>query len=242
MRWSWYPRWGSLLAILFISSLVSIGFFVAEAINDHTMVNSFLITNLILAWIPLIIAYYLLRILPAYPWLNWRPMILTVLWLGLLPNSFYLVSDLIHLSLVNPNNILYDSVMFQTFIFNGLVLGYLSVYLIHRQLQRRISRKWTNILLGLAFFMCSYAIFLGREMRLSSWDFVTNPASILFGMSSPFTNISGHLQAYTVTLMFFILIGLMYVVVFSLLQILTRPRMQAPGLKPAHSPVDRVHR
>jgi uncharacterized membrane protein len=169
-------------------------------------------------------------------------MILTVLWLGLLPNSFYLVSDLIHLSLVNPNNILYDSVMFQTFIFNGLVLGYLSVYVIHRQLQRRISRKWTNILLGLAFFMCSYAIFLGREMRLSSWDFVTNPASILFGMSSPFTNISGHLQAYTVTLMFFILIGLMYVVVFSLLQILTRPRMQAPGLKPAHSPVDRVHR
>jgi uncharacterized membrane protein len=79
-------------------------------------------------------------------------------------------------------------------------------------------------------------------MRLSSWDFITNPASILFGMSSPFANISGHLQVYTVTLMFFILIGLMYVVMFSLLQIFNRSRLQASEPKLAHASVDRIHR
>jgi uncharacterized membrane protein len=242
MRWNKHSRWSSALTTLFLSSLVSIGFFVAQAINNHSWANSYLLINLLLAWIPLLVVYYLLRVLPNYPWLNWRPMLLTFLWLGLLPNSFYLVSDLIHLALVAQNSILYDSVMFQTFIFNGLILGYLSVYLVHRQLLRRITNHWVNILLGLAFFVCSFAIYLGRELRLSSWNFVTTPASILFGISSPFVNISGHLQAYTVTLMFFILIVLMYVVVFRLLQIFIQPRAQLPDQHLTSPVADKVHR
>jgi uncharacterized membrane protein len=242
MRWNKDSQQSSVLATLFLSSLVSFGFFAVEAINNHSLANSFLLGNLLLAWIPLLVVYYLLRVLPNYPWLNWRPMLLTFLWLSLLPNSFYLVSDLIHLALVNPNNLLYDSVMFQTFIFNGLILGYLSVYLVHRQLLRRVSVRWTNTLLGLAFFVCSFAIYLGRELRLNSWSFITNPASILFGISSPFINIAGHLQAYTVTLMFFILISFMYVVVFRLLQIFTRPRLPAPERPITNSLADRLHR
>lgn len=231
-----------MLATLFLSSLVSFGFFLAEAINNHSLANSFLLVNLLLAWIPLLVVYYLLKVLPKYPWLNWRPMLLTFIWLSLLPNSFYLVSDLIHLALVNPNNILYDSVMFQTFIFNGLVLGYLSVYLVHRQLLRRVNVRWTNILLGLSFFTCSFAIYLGRELRLSSWNFVSNPASIVFGISSPFINITGHLQAYTVTLMFFILITTMYVVVFRLLQIFTQPRYRISEQPFAKPLADKIRR
>lgn len=215
MRWSFRSRRAFMFMTLGLSSLVSIGFFVVNSINQRAIVDSYLISNLILAWLPFITVNWLIMILPRYPWISWRIMLLTVVWISLLPNSFYLVSDLTHLN-ESTNNILYTSAMFESFILNGLMLGYISVYLIHQQLRQRLSRTWVNILLGLTFFVCSFAIYLGRDLRWSSWDLLTNPAAILFDISNIFVNPSAHIQAFTTTAMFFVLISSIYVVLWRL--------------------------
>ena len=133
---------------------MSLGFLVGSVINNRSLVDTYLGWNLLLAWLPMLLTIWLLKILPHYPWLNWRPLLLTALWLAFLPNSFYLISDLVHLQQIAPKNALYDSVMFESFILNGLALGYVSIYLIHRQLLKRISRLSAAGLIELTLFLC----------------------------------------------------------------------------------------
>src|SRR5690348_10288215 len=76
---------------------------------------SYLPWNLFLAWIPLGLTALLVYYLRHHRWSNWPGLILTVAWLLFLPNSFYLVSDYIHLQGTPTESALYDAVMFTMF-------------------------------------------------------------------------------------------------------------------------------
>src|SRR5665213_201016 len=210
----------SILATLFYSSLVSLGFLVVHIIDTRGFIYWYLGWNLLLAWVPLLLVGWLLRSLRDYPWLNWRPMILTVLWVGFLPNSFYLVSDLIHLQNAATTHILFDSMMLESFAINGLILGFLSLYLIHVQLLKRLNRRTVTGLIGLVLVLCSFAIYLGRDLRWNSWDLLVNPVGILFDVSNQFIDPGAHIQALTTTTMFLVLLGSLYAVAWRLTRLL----------------------
>ena len=88
------PGFARSLAML---SLVSVGFFVVGAIENHSLVFWFLVWNLFLAWLPLLFVLWLLPVIKRYGWTSWSGILLTLLWINFLPNSFYMVSDFIHL-------------------------------------------------------------------------------------------------------------------------------------------------
>jgi uncharacterized membrane protein len=201
-----------LLVWLSLLSAVSIGFFIVSAINNRSLADWYLVWNLFLAWLPLVCIFWLLKILPLKPWLSWQPLSLTALWLIFLPNSFYLVSDLLHLQDVARANILYDSVMFESFVLTGLLLGYVSLYVMHEELRKRISNRLAALLIGFVIFLCSFAIYLGRDLRWNSWDVLLNPAGILFDISELIVHFRMHEQALTMTLAFFILLTTLYFV------------------------------
>jgi uncharacterized membrane protein len=215
-------RTGALIKLLLLTSLVSIGLCLGDAIANHSAALIYWIYNLFLAWLPILFIGWLLICLKKWPWLNWRPMLLTVLWLSFLPNSFYLVSDLIHLQGVGQSHVLFDSVMFESFIINGLMLGYLSVFLIHNELLKRISARMSTFLIGLSLFLCSYAIYLGRDLRWSSWDLLINFPGILFDVSETITNPKGHVQAFTTTLTFFVFISVFYILAWRATKIIRK--------------------
>jgi uncharacterized membrane protein len=222
MRDLLHSRLGTILKLLLLSSLLSIAFSVVNALATKSTDLTYLLWNLLLAWLPIFFVGCLLVVLGHYPWLNWRPVILTALWVGFLPNSFYLVSDLIHLQGVSQSQLVFDSVMFETFVINGLLVGYLSVWLVHRQLLRRVSTRMSTFLIGLTFFVCSFAIYLGRDLRLSSWDLLLNPPGILFDSSVPLVSPRSHLQAFSTTLTFFVFLSVLYIVIWKLLSALTK--------------------
>ena len=199
-----------------LSSIVSFALLGVSVVHNRSLADTYLGWNLLLAWLPVVLAVVLIAELPKYPWLNWRPLLLTFLWLVLLPNSFYLISDLVHLPEVLSRNLIYDSVMFESFILNGLALGCLSLYMVHRQLIKRIRREWAGALIGLTLFLCSFAIYLGRDLRLSSWNLLSNPAGILFSVANPLVDPAHHGDAYTTTLIFFVILSTLYVVVWKL--------------------------
>jgi uncharacterized membrane protein len=199
---------------LVVSNGVSIILFLFRAADARSWRYAFLLWNLLLGWAPLLFAWWLKQRLSQGRWLTWQNLLLTGLWLGFLPNSFYLVSDLIHLHSTGEVSLLYDAVMFFSFIFNGYVAGFASVYLVHRELLRRLNVWRAHALVAFVLLLCSFAIYLGRNLRWNTWDVLVNPFGILFDVSDRIINPLAHPQVFTTTFTFFILLTSMYAVIW----------------------------
>jgi len=191
---------------------VSVGLFVAGAVANHSLQFGYLLWNLFLAWSPLVFALILLRALRSHRWSSWGMLTVTLLWLLLLPNSFYMISDFIHIQDVLRHNLLYDVVMFTAFIFTAALLGFSSLYMVHAELRRRVSVRGSSIIVGSVLLLCSFAIYLGRDLRWNSWDVFVNPAGILFDVSDHLIHPLRYGDMFTITGSFFILLTSLYIV------------------------------
>lgn len=195
---------------LVMSTLVSAGLFVYGAYRDGNAAFGYLLWNLFLAWVPFGLAIWLMRTLKHKLWSSWEALCLTLLWLIFLPNAFYMVSDFIHLQDVSPASVLYDAVMLTAFVFTSLVLGFSSVYLVHMQLRRRTRPATAALIIAFLLLVCSFAIYIGRDLRWNSWDVLTNPAGLLFDVSARFVYSANYTQLLLVVSSFFVLLGSMY--------------------------------
>lgn len=215
-----------LVQALALASTVSVGFYLVGTLFAHSGAYWYLVWNLFLAWLPLLFAAWLVAILPARSWDSWLAIALTLLWLGFLPNSFYIITDFIHLA-ADTGNLLYQAAMIMSFALNGLALGFVSLYILHRQLLKRLANYQAAVVVALVLVLTSFAIYLGRDLRWNSWDALTNPAGILFDISDVLLHPFGHLQAFTTTLTFFSLLGGIYATGWQLLRAF-RPSAETP--------------
>lgn len=201
-------------ALLGLSGL-SVLLMAIGAFRGNGMQDSYLVWNLFLAWIPMILAYILVRQLRSKLWSSWPAIGLTLAWLLFLPNSFYIVSDYIHLEDMARASVLFDSLTFTLFILNGMILGYTSLYMVQSQLRLRVSRLQSEGFVAGLLLLCSFAIYLGRDLRWNSWDVLVNPAGLLFDVSERVIDPLGHPATFTTTGMFFLfLAGLYWVLVY----------------------------
>ncbi len=199
-------------------SVLSIGLLGLGAIRGNGFTDWYLAWNLALAWIPLALAYALVAQLKHKAWSSWTGIALSIVWLLFLPNSFYMVSDYIHLQDIPRTNVLYDSLTFTVFILNGLILGYTSLYMVQAQLRKRVSNLQAEAFAAVMLLLCSFAIYLGRDLRWNSWDVLVNPAGILFDVSERIIDPLAHPAAFTTTLMFFVFLAGLYWVLLRLAQ------------------------
>ncbi len=195
---------------LVASSIVSSGLFAYGAWRNRSLNYDYLFLDLLLAWLPLLFAVWLTRVLQRKLWSSWEALLASVLWLVFLPNSFYMISDFIHLQDVRTVDILYDAVMFTSFIYTAVLLGFSSLYLIHLQLRRRLSANSAMVWIGLTLLVSSVAIYLGRDLRWNSWDVLTNPGGLLFDISDRLLHPSAYPQMFLTIIAFFVLLVSMY--------------------------------
>ena len=178
----WTPR-NQFISALIISSLVSVALYGYGAVANHSLEYGFFIWNLILAWLPFLFAIWLTNVLGHKPWSSWEGITASVLWLLFLPNSFYIISDLIHFREIERHDVLFDAVMFMSFIITGMILGFASLYLVQVQLRKRLSSLKAGFWVALTLLLCSIGIYIGRDLRWNSWDILTNPGGLLFDLS-----------------------------------------------------------
>jgi uncharacterized membrane protein len=201
------------ISAIMASMLASVGFFVFGAWQKNGLGYWYLLWNLFLAWIPLMLAQLLVRLLEHNAWSSWRGIGLSLLWLLFLPNSFYMVTDYIHLTDVASDDLLYYAVTFTSFILNGLILGYLSMYLVHRELRKRLPQaNAMRTMLGV-ILLCSIAIYIGRDLRWNTWDVLLNPGGILFALSNRMLSPATYPAMVVTVVSFFVFIASFYFVV-----------------------------
>ena len=218
---------GRIVNALIITNAVSLALFLMRLVGAENFRYWFMVWNLVLAWIAPLVAWLLVRQLATKPWRHWSSVLLTVAWLGFLPNSFYMVSDLIHVQQTGEVNIIFDTVLFASFIFNGFIAGFLGTFLLHRQLLKRLSYTRAFAVVIAVFALCGYAIYLGRVLRWNTWDALVQPAAVLFDISDTIINPLSHPQAYVITLSFTLLISALYLLAWEVYRVL-RIRSDAP--------------
>ncbi len=197
---------------LLAASLAGVGLFFVDALRNHNLNFVYLIWNLFLGWLPLVFALWLERILRRKLWSSWQAIGVTLLWLAFLPNSFYIITDYIHLQDYLRVDPVFDIIVFSEFILTGFTLGLLSLYLVHQQLRQRLRGRSSTWMLALVIFSTSFAIYIGRDLRWNTWDVLLNPASLLFDISDRLLHPWEHPEMFTSTLGFFVLISTMYAV------------------------------
>ncbi len=213
-------RYSGVIKALVLSNFMSLVLLIIKMISTHSWVYLYLSWNIFLAWLCLLFAYGLTVHLKNGLWRSWQAVALCILWLGFLPNSFYLSTDLMHLRNSTASTVLFDVTLFVLFMFNGFVSGIWSTFLVHSALLKRFKSIYCHIFIVLVLISCSFGIFLGRSLRWNTWDVIINPAGLLFDISDSFINPSAHPQAFVTTTTFFILIGSVYYVVWKLVKAL----------------------
>lgn len=204
---------------LLCSSLASLGLYAFSAASNDEVAYTYLLWNLALAWIPLVLILWLERVLRARLWSSWLPLFLTIIWLSFLPNSFYMITDFVHLHEIPRNDMLFDVVMFTSFVMNGMMLGYLSLYIVHQELLKRLSRRMSAALVGGVLLLSSFAIYIGRDLRWNTWDVLLNPASVIFDVSDRILNPAAHPTVFSTTISFFVLLASVYAVVWHIMRV-----------------------
>jgi uncharacterized membrane protein len=199
---------------LAVSSLVSVALFGIGALSNNSWDFWYLNWNLFLAWIPLGIMILLERALRSHSWYGWWPILLTLAFLAFLPNTFYLITDIIHLQESARTDLIFDVVMFNSFILNGCILGFLGVFMFHAELRKRLNDMTSWLWVAAVMLLTSFAIYIGRDLRWNTWDVLLNPASILLEVSERILHPSQHPELFTITLSFFVLLTSLYMVVW----------------------------
>jgi uncharacterized membrane protein len=202
------------MASLGLSIAVSVGLLAARVIASDSTRYAFLLWNIVLATVPLLLGWLLVQRIRELGWLRWQQIALTIIWLAFLPNSFYLVTDFVHLRQTYEASLLFDVVLLSSFMCNGFILGFISVYMVHRELVKRLSDIQAYALVGLIFVACSFAAYLGRFTRWNTWDLVLRPAGLLFDVSDRFVNPGAHTDTYVATLVLFLLLMSTYTVIY----------------------------
>jgi uncharacterized membrane protein len=131
--------------------------------------------NLILAWIPMLFSWQLCWQLDRPKRRRWLIGALFVGWLLFFPNAAYIVTDMVHLKSRDPIPRWFDYILITAYAWTGLVLGYVSLTLLHYRVRAALGRAagwgFVALMLGLG----SFGIYLGRFLRWNSWDVFARP-------------------------------------------------------------------
>jgi len=164
---------GRLLRICAVTSAIAVSVLAAYRIASGSGDLDYLLWNLALAWVPLVAALALddVRSTPLRYQLP-----LLALWLAFFPNAPYLVTDLIHIDPADHTaiGILGDAALVSVAPV-GLALGFSSLMLVERTVRQRSGSRVALAVSVLSLVIACLGIYLGRVVRLNSWDLLSRP-------------------------------------------------------------------
>ncbi|MDX1921355.1 MAG: DUF1361 domain-containing protein [Candidatus Caenarcaniphilales bacterium] len=164
----------------------------------------FLIWNLILAWVPLVLSTLLVSSKKFQETKNLAKYLPYLLWLIFYPNAPYVFTDFLHYAWHPTEGLLLWFDISMLFLFS--LLGFLCAYVSLRQICSLLPKSLQKAFPYFILFLSSYGIYLGRFIRLNSWDLATNLPKVIITVLQSFTEAF----TYQFTFLVFIFIALVY--------------------------------
>ena len=152
-----------------------------------------------------------------------------VLWLLFLPNAPYIVTDFVHLSAGSPAPLWLDGVEVSAFAWTGMLLGFVSLYLVHAVARHRLGAvpSWIGVLCVLG--LVGVGVYLGRVKRWNSWDLLTQPGARLAQLHAHLGDPASLTRAVGISLAVTCLLAAAYLVFYVLMAV----RLVAPATRRA---------
>jgi len=198
--------------LLSLSVLFSCLLVVARMIHTGRNTFLFLVWNLFLAYVPYVITGYLRR-RSVRSIVKWQFALLFVVWLLFIPNAFYIITDLFHLGdHYNDRQApqWFDLVLILSFVWNGLVLGILSVHQMEKSLRPFLPERHEFFFLYPVMWLNALGVYTGRYLRYNSWDVITDPLQLCRDIASIIIHPLHNREAWDMIFCFSIMMTLMY--------------------------------
>jgi uncharacterized membrane protein len=201
---------------LLMASVVSVALVVARIFWTGRWQYGFLAWNLFLAWLPLAFA---LMACDAYQ----KPETSSVrfwgfagAWLLFFPNAPYIFTDIIHLTNRSLGHFWVDLVLVLLCALTGLVLGFVSLFLMQSLIRRMLGQAASWIFIAIVAGLSGFGIYLGRFLRFNSWDVVFKPFALSRGIGQWASDPLANPVSFAFPLLFSTFLFVAYVMLYAL--------------------------
>lgn len=181
-----------------------------------TLRPAFLIWNLFLAWLPLVFALLACDHYAERKGRNLRFVGFAGAWLLFFPNAPYIFTDLIHVSSGFYQHYWMDLLMVLLCAMTGLVLGFVSLYLMQSVVNSMFGWLASWLFIGAIALLSGIGIYLGRFLRFNSWDIVLRPFKLYHGVNNWFSAPVGDPKSLAFPAMFATFLFVAYVMLYAL--------------------------
>ena len=171
--------------------------------------------NLLLAWIPFALALLIYdghrrgaRLV--------QLLALGLLWLLFFPNAPYIVTDFKYLADMTGKTFLFEGLLIGTAALTGLLLGFMSLYLIQAMVRRAAGARYAWLFVFVALGLSSVGVYLGRVLRWNSWDVFVRPGSLLGELAGALVDPLAHPRPIAITILFTSFLLASYAIFYSL--------------------------
>jgi uncharacterized membrane protein len=189
----------NILKMFGVVTLVNIAIlFIRNYVESNTVYN-FLLWNLFLGFVPFLVAYILrlfevrMKLMP-YLFFNG-------LWLLFYPNAPYMMTDLIHVQ-ARSTTVIYDTLIIYSISTLSLFYGFYSLKWVAEIWQKRFSKRTAIWLLVASIVLSGLGNYLGRILRLNSWDLFTHPGRVFLDIWHHLWPISSNQVTYYIVGLF----------------------------------------
>lgn len=207
--------------IMFYIAIVYILLSIIFGLAIHSFLHLMMGWNMLLALIPFAITFFIKRSKNIEPYIF---ILIFILWLLFFPNSFYFLTDLIHITkldiyVLENNQFVYNEDIIEWLKFTHLMLGAIagaflgltSLYQMHIILSQKQIKYLTPIIIVI-IFLSSIGIYIGRFLRFNSWD-IFNPFLIIKTLI-----IKMNLFGLLFILLFFLIMLILYYLFYHLIK------------------------
>src|SRR5437764_4395117 len=156
--------------IIILSCLFSVALVLFRIVYTQQILFLGMIWNLFLAYIPLGLSNYISSHIKNRGRVAF--LIVALIWLLFIPNSFYIITDLFHFDRRSKFPLWYDLALLFSVAWNGLLMGIISVRQMEVLFEYYFTKRLDLLFIYPIMVLNALGIYLGRYLRLNSWDIV----------------------------------------------------------------------
>lgn len=176
----------------------------------HSTGHIYILWNIFLATLPFLVSLLMLSYFKAGTLTKQVFAIGSIVWILLLPNAPYIVTDLIHIGQGITVPEIFDSFVLFSSALVGLVMGMYSMAHMEEIFTSKYGINRSSVVMTAVILLSSVGIYLGRFLRWNSWDVFTNPLSIYTDVREVVSYQANHSETLMYIGLFFVFIYFSY--------------------------------